>query len=505
MNYSTNQLNIFNWVSNGSGNAIVIARAGSGKTFTALHAMKKMGGSVISMTLNKKNAVELQEKIATMQLNHCKGSTFHAEGFANLKNRLGHIKVNNSKVYFIADKYLITREERQIMPFVLKMVTLAKQAGFGITGLEPINNTQAWVGLYGHYDVSLDSELGLEDAIEICKKVLTDSNRDTKQIDFDDMVYLPVLLDFPIKKYDWVIIDEAQDTNAVRKLMAQRMLNPTSRFLAIGDDKQAIYGFTGAEADSMEIIKETFKCESYTLPICYRCDTSIINRAKFLVPDIAAREDAGEGVSRVEKYDDFVNKILDYNFTEDDGIVCRNNAPIVSLAFKFIRRGIGCRIEGRDIGKSLINLCGKWKKITCINEFTTKLVSYFDKEFEKATRVKMQILEDKMQTMIVLIERATELGYTKVTQLQDLIDGMFSDYGDKGLPKVVTLSSIHKAKGLEWKRCFMLGNDSLIPSKYAVMGWQQEQEDNLKYVAITRAMHELVDITGIPSRSNAEE
>jgi superfamily I DNA/RNA helicase len=59
---------------------------------------------------------------------------------------------------------------------------------------------------------------------------------------------------------------------------------------------------------------------------------------------------------------------------------------------------------------------------------------------------------------------------------------------------LVILSSIHKAKGLEWPRVYILGRKQLMPSPYARQAWAQEQEKNLAYVAITRAQSILIDV-----------
>lgn len=501
MNFSTYQENIFDWVENGKGNALVQARAGSGKTYTALHSMGHMKGDVISMTLNKKNAVELQEKIQRMGLVNSKGSTFHAEGFANYRKAQRNVKLNNSKVYFITEKYTQKPDEMSARSFIVKLVSLAKLAGFGIDGLPEISDTKAWMDLVAHHDISLDSDLSYEEAIEIAKDVLRDSNREYREVDFDDMIYLPLLNNLPLRQYDWVIIDEAQDTSAVRKIMAERILKPGGRFLAIGDEAQAIYGFTGAENDSMDILKENFKCEEFPLPVCYRCGTSIIAEAQKIVPDIMACEGAPVGLIRNEKYEDFTKKSAEYGLSKKDGIICRNNAPLVSLAFALIRQGIGCRIEGRDIGKNLITLCNKWK-VNDLATFTNRLVKFFEREFEKANKAKMQVLEDKMETMIILIERCQSLGQHTVEALKNLINGMFSDADEQNVPNVVVLSSIHKAKGLEFDRCFILGMGQFQPSKYAVLPWMCRQELNLSYVAITRAQNELIHITDVPTRNN---
>jgi superfamily I DNA/RNA helicase len=64
---------------------------------------------------------------------------------------------------------------------------------------------------------------------------------------------------------------------------------------------------------------------------------------------------------------------------------------------------------------------------------------------------------------------------------------------------MITLCSVHKAKGLEWNRVYILGRDSLMPSKFARQKWQMDQELNLIYVAVTRAKAELIEATAPPS------
>jgi superfamily I DNA/RNA helicase len=224
MTLSKYQHDIFDWIKSGEGNAIVQARAGSGKTTTALHAMNSMKGSVISMTLNKKNAVELQTKIQQMGMVHAKGSTFHAEGFANIKKAHGFVKVDNYKVNNLVEGYTLKPEQYSARSFIKGIVSMAKQSGFGCEDCPSISDTKAWIDIAMHYDITLDSEMSMEECIEIAKDVLRDSNRNVKQIDFDDMVYLPILHNLNLIKYDWIIVDEAQDTNVIRKIMVKRMM-----------------------------------------------------------------------------------------------------------------------------------------------------------------------------------------------------------------------------------------------------------------------------------------
>jgi superfamily I DNA/RNA helicase len=74
------------------------------------------------------------------------------------------------------------------------------------------------------------------------------------------------------------------------------------------------------------------------------------------------------------------------------------------------------------------------------------------------------------------------------------IENMFGNTKDGEVPPVLTLSTVHKSKGREWKRVYILGRSKYMPSPYAKKAWQQIQEVNLEYVAITRAMSELIDV-----------
>jgi superfamily I DNA/RNA helicase len=319
------------------------------------------------------------------------------------------------------------------------------------------------------------------------------------------MIYLPLFLGHKFNTYDWVIVDEAQDTNVVRKLMMEKLVDNGGRLLAIGDPGQAIYGFTGAENDSMNLIKERFNAVELPLSVCYRCGHNIIKSAQAFVPDIIAYEGNCEGQILNMKHDEFVKTAESLGLSKKDGIICRNNAPLVSLAFALIRQGIGCRIEGKDIGKNLITLTNKWR-VNDLATFTLRIQNHFNREMDKAKGAKLANLEDKYETMIILIERCQSLGKHDLNSLRKLISDMFSDNDDYNVPNVVTLSSIHKSKGLEFDRAFILGAAQFQPSKYAVLDWMKVQEDNLSYVAITRAKHTLVHITDVPTkRANSIE
>jgi superfamily I DNA/RNA helicase len=107
------------------------------------------------------------------------------------------------------------------------------------------------------------------------------------------------------------------------------------------------------------------------------------------------------------------------------------------------------------------------------------------------------MLEDECDALQVLIDRCLETGKHKLFDLEALCESLFVDEGNK--LHCILLCSVHKAKGLEWPRVYILGRFDYMPFWKAEMDWERVQEQNLIYVAVTRAEHELVFVTGVAS------
>jgi hypothetical protein len=176
------------------------------------------------------------------------------------------------------------------------------------------------------------------------------------------------------------------------------------------------------------------------------------------------------------------------DFSPSDAVLCRNTAPLITLAFGFIQRGVGVHVLGREIGTNLVALI-RACKTDDISELETKLISRRTREVAKARATgsasSVAAIEDKYDCLNIFLQNADD-----VDDLCDSIMDLFNDSA-KGL---LTLSTIHKAKGLEWDRVFLLDFHTLLPSKWATQPWQQSQEKNLQYVAVTRAKLDLVFI-----------
>jgi superfamily I DNA/RNA helicase len=308
------------------------------------------------------------------------------------------------------------------------------------------------------------------------------SNR-SSLLDFDDLLYFAVKDNISLPKFDYVFVDEAQDTNAIQRAILRKIMKPNTRLVAVGDPAQAIYGFRGADSNSMNLIASEFGCVQLPLTVTYRCPTSVVTFAKQWVSHIEAAPNAAEGVVRnVDqdwKHEDFLGTDL---------VVCRTSRPLVALAYQFLRARIPARVMGKDIGEGLKALVKKMNA-KGIDALLDKLEDYTQREVEKAlargSEARAEAIRDKTDSVLCLIEGLEETNRT-VPALIATIDDLFNDRRSG-----VTLATIHKSKGLEAGRVWWL-NASACPASWARQKWQKQQERNLCYVAATRAKSELV-------------
>jgi superfamily I DNA/RNA helicase len=167
------------------------------------------------------------------------------------------------------------------------------------------------------------------------------------------------------------------------------------------------------------------------------------------------------------------------------------------MAFKLIRNGVGCQMLGRDIGRGLIQLTTKLAKedSTPIDKFASILTEWLDREStialanDKPTRVDK--LTDQADCLRATIEGSSP---KTVGELRNVLQRVFSRENGQ-----VILSSIHRAKGLEWPLVVHL-DPWRIPSKQSLMAAlatgdqsQLQQEYNMRYVAETRTKHTLIN------------
>lgn len=493
---SAQQSAFFDWVVNGTGSCVLEAVAGAGKTSTLVHSLTLMSGKIFFGAFSKDIVREIESRVPSDLKDRVKVSTMHAEGFSALRRAFRNVRVDGNKCFDIFDNmYAYDPQFAILRGTVVQLVSLAKQSGIGIT--KPIHNFDAWHHLIKHYDLDLFddvSTMSIENIIQAAQTVLGASNRACERvIDFDDMIYAPLLMKLKFFQYDWVLIDEAQDTNEIRRLLALAILKPKGRLVAVGDRHQAIFGFTGADSNSLELIAESVKATRLPLTVTYRCPKAIVAHAQQWVQHIQAAETAPEGIVKEASADE-LTKLINVG----DAVLCRFNAPLVSYVYNFIGAGIPAVIEGRDISEGLIRLAKRWKRVGSYTKLLDNLETFEEREIAKLTEKdltnRIPALTDKISCLRVVIARAEVVNPDPKSVVQavvDQIDTIFAKDKNGAIDKskVVTFSSGHRSKGREWNRVVWL----VTPfNKRAQMEWEIQQEDNLSYVMATRAKQELI-------------
>lgn len=465
--WSPFQQAIFQAVESGTGNFVVMARAGSGKTSTIVEALNyiQAGKSWILVAFNKKICEELQARA-------CPGgdiSTLHSLGFRAVMRAFGRVRVDNYKTENLLKAMMPSdsEEKKELISQLIKTVSLAK--GSLAESEKQIDEIMDRHGVDANGD-----RAGF---IQTVLQLLQQSRELTGTVDFDDMIWMPNVFNLAMPKYDVVMVDETQDLNPAQLELVMRSRTETGRIIAVGDDRQAIYGFRGADQNAINRIITRTQAQVLPLSVTYRCARAIVAQAQTIVPDIQAAENAETG-----SVQDCSKEEMIRGARAGDFILSRSNAPMIGIAMGFIRAGIPCNIQGRDIGKNLI---GFMKRSKCkeVGEFVTYVETWRDKECARLAdkRRDTQATEDKAECLIALCDGAVTLDSVK-----ENISRLFEDTDDKNR---IILSSVHKSKGLERDRVWMLSN-TFKPGK-------DIENDNLYYVACTRARKNLYMVAGV--------
>lgn len=487
---------VVDWTKAGEGNALVRALAGTGKTHLLMHAMAEMKGDVCYVVYARKNSVEAKAKAAKAGLSNVTVSTFHAAGWRAWRDVYPKCRVDENKLADIIKELAVPDH---LHGFVRSAVSLGRQRAIGIVGA--LFDEQAWLDLVDHFgledEIPEDTQkkwpgdqvrVGLNAA---CKAIRRSIELAPLVCDFDDMLYMPLRANIRMRQYDWLCVDEAQDSNPARRAMARRMLKIGGRAIFVGDENQAIFGFTGADNDSLTLIKSEFGTEIFPLTVTFRCPKAVVEMARNFVPTYEAA--ATNAVGEVQEIDDTVFATLPVG--GDDAIICRNTRPLVKVAYSLIRRGIPAHIEGREIGKGLLKLIGRWN-VTSISVLLDKLDIYREKQvaklMAKGREAQAEALADRVETIVAITEGLPP--GSRLLDLRNKIESMFADSKPGERSNRVTLMTAHRSKGMEFKRVFIWGRRAYMPSRYARQDWQRQQERHIEYVAITRAMETLVDV-----------
>ncbi len=562
-NPSTFQIDIFNYIDRISKNdstitqknVLVEAGPGSGKTWTIEQATKIVAQthkSCCFLAFNTHITDEFRPRapagVDVSTLNSA-GNKFVWKKMQTTRKIKTLNKYNVSKVIdYLHTKnkysYLTQEEFNKLKTPAKKLVDLYKAT------LLDINSTTLLELIDKHnIDIDFDNPSFLSDLIELCKDtIFMNYNIFTntwENFDFNDQWWLPVVFRgekdqhgnikekdiLEGKQYDIVFVDETQDLNKAQIELCKKMCKPNGSIICVGDRNQAIYGFRGADVNSIPNIIKELNPKIFLLPIVYRCPKEHIRLVKEFarnLPDADYTRDFKTSVEKLE-YATTENagyEAIDGEITENcktskilseaipgDLIISRINAALIKPYLELIKRSITLPekdrprivLLGKNFGDDLVDLINKIimrmdkeDKDYTIEEFELTLSSWKSEQIEKLTKKNLSIenVTDMYETLMIFIEEFEDLDVIRTTA-----ETLFADEDEERKKKdaKITLGTIHKAKGGEVdtinNNLFIIKsfkNKSIFPLEFSsAKDWEKTQENNLVYVAYTRGKNKM--------------
>jgi superfamily I DNA/RNA helicase len=453
-------------------NLRLIAYAGAAKTTTLdLIAKASPGIPTQYLVFNKRNADEAKERLPShvqpMTFNSCGHRAWSAAQGRKLtlnpRKTGDHLKVQIEKLpkarrwdYF------------DQMGDIIRMIDRAKTLGYipegKYAGAKALINRDDFESTF--------EEPASSSILSIIDETLTSiiAGSYAGEIDFSDQIYMPTLFGGSFPKFPRVLVDESQDLSPLNHAMLRKLV--TKRVICVGDPYQSIYGFRGAVRSGMDRLAEHFATDDMKLSTSFRCPRRVVERARFRVPDMQYAPWAIEG--SIHQPDEWTAD----HIPDGAAIICRHNAPLLSLGFKLIREGRGVNILGFDIGPGLIKTLTKFGPETMTRTELYDAIDKWEHDQLSKTRAKAST-SDRADCFRIFAEQGTTLGEAIVYAKH-----IFQSAGP------IQLLSGHKSKGLEWPVVFFLDPWRCKPKDIQTPE-EQDQERNVEYVITTRAKEQL--------------
>ena len=364
------------------GPSLVIAGAGSGKTrvltykiaYLLSQGMKPW--SIMALTFTNKAAREMKERIGKLVGNdlaqHLYMGTFHSIFSRILRAEAEHIGFNNNfTIYDESDSRSLIKaivkemglDDKKYKPAAVHAkISMAKNNLMSAAAYESDaaifeQNKRAQMPEVGKIFVAY---------VQRCKQA--------NAMDFDDLLTLTYQLfreheDIRHKyaaRFDYVLVDEYQDTNHVQMSIVMQLCQEKQRVCAVGDDSQSIYSFRGANIDNILNYQRQFQgTRLFKLEQNYRSTQTIVEAANSLIKhnrnqipkDVFSENAKGEKIQYKPAYSDKEEAVIvakdvkrirredgcQYN---DFAILYRTNAQSRSFEEEFRKQGIPYRIYG---------------------------------------------------------------------------------------------------------------------------------------------------------------
>ena len=503
-----------------TGPVVILAGAGTGKTRVISHrvAYAAATGAVdpkqaLVVTFTEKAATEMRQRLNALGLPQVQASTFHAAARRQL-------------AYYWP--LVHGRDLPEVLDSKLRLIgPLARQlpGGYRFTPAKDLADEIEWAKVRRQRPESYAPEreppvpadvfAGLWRRYEAAK---ARSNR----IDFEDMLTLAVELyeadsnaiGLVRKRYAWFSVDEYQDTNLLQEDLLQLWLGDRRDLCVVGDPDQTIYSFTGASSDHLTTFADRYPdTRVVRLSQNYRSTPQVLSLANRLIPGRELRAAGTDGpqpelVAHAHADGELVATITAIRGLVAGGvleteiaILVRTNAQLVPLEAALTGAGIPFTVRGvrffarPDVRAARAALrtdaTGRLSRIVA-TRWRTELG--FDEATPAGPGAEARDRHAALGTLLAMARSleqhrpdATVADFLAELARRDLAE---ADAAGEG----VTLSTLHRAKGLEWDAVFLpMLEDGTLPIRQSASDPAAlAEERRLLYVGITRARRHLV-------------
>jgi superfamily I DNA/RNA helicase len=562
MDYTSEQLAIFEFVKSGKGHAMINAVAGAGKTTTIMGCANYVNdlSKTLFCAFNRSIRNEIADKFTRAGMNEITVKTMHRLGFdilmdtrfngANvsvIEKKMEQILHNDN---FIRDYYKQIRTIHNFKADILLSLYDFEKVFSQIDEKNESNNYH--LSYYNGFQpiIKKTIDVTIKEAFDKIRLTLTKINFDDVkktleyfgclipakvepserytsnnkrpsinsvakaffeifeqlyevdiylaekklQIDFVDMLYLPAEWNlFPNGRFDFIFVDECQDLSTAQLQIALKHASKKCRIFAVGDPMQSIYGFAGADPSSYDKIRKTLpNVSEFPLTDTFRCPTKIVEMAKKINPIINARKQE-EG-----KITSFENKEKMYEIlSPGDLVISRTIKPMTAVILDLIcqRKDIDVHRDNRDEFIAFIKSCFPPESRSMVVDKNDKLAI---KLFEENIKTYLQsgknsqhkYVDDRdLYDSIIATMMTWYLEWNDCQTINDVVSKVNTKLASG--KDSIRILSVHRAKGLQAKRVFILNHNKMPLTWDDILPWEEEQEQHLLYVAYTRAEEEL--------------
>ena len=574
------------------GPLLVIAGAGSGKTRVLTtriaYLIEEKGiapNNILAITFTNKAAKEMRDRVVKMLgpiAYQIQISTFHSFGLTIMKENYATLGYNREFTILDSDDSL------SIIKKIMKNMNLDSK----IYNPKNVKNriSSAKNEMMSPEELSRFNACDFDEKVVDIYKEYEKKLRANNSLDFDDLLLKPIelfnnnptILEQYQLRFQYILIDEYQDTNEVQYLLTKILSKKYKNLCVVGDESQSIYAFRGSNyRNILNFEKDYPNCKIILLEQNYRSTKTILNAANDVIKNNKQRKDKklwtdndeGDKVTYKKCIDEkeeaatvaslIGNLIIQGEKLENIAVLYRTNAQSRTIEEAMLKDNIPYKVVGsfyfynrkevKDLiaylrliynsadDVSLMRIINSPKRgigqksiDNLVNQASIMGISMYEalsspKELQFKALIESMKIESQNMSLTEIVELVLEKsGLRKELELENSLEAeakienldefksitknfeerygiisledflaeisLVSDVEEhKNNNEVVTLMTIHSAKGLEFKYVFVIGmEEGVFPHSRSLFDSNElEEERRLCYVAITRAKEKL--------------